>query len=58
VFLSFLLRCHMLAKKHGSEVVLVVTSDRARELLHLTALDTLWSIYPTRGEALESLTAD
>lgn len=58
VFLSFLLRCHMLVKKHGSEVVLVVTSDRARELLHLTALDTLWGIYRTRAEALDALSAD
>lgn len=55
VFLSFLLRCHMLAKKHGSEVVLAGTSERTRELLHLTALDTLWAIYDTRKEAMESL---
>jgi len=58
VFLSFLLRCHMLAKKHGSEVALVGPSDRARELLHLTALDTLWAIYKTRGEALEAMASD
>src|ERR1700684_4383049 len=37
VFISFLLKCHMLAKKHGSEVVLAGASDRIRELLHLTA---------------------
>ena len=55
VFLSFLLRCHMLAKKHGSEMVLAGPSDRTRELLHLTALDTLWAIYATRREALEAL---
>jgi anti-anti-sigma factor len=58
VFLSFLLRCHMLVKKHGSEVALVVNSDRARELLHLTALDTLWVIYKSRAEALEAMTTD
>ena len=55
VFLSFLLRCHMLAKKHGIEVVLAGPSERTRELLHLTALDTLWAIYNTRAEALEAL---
>lgn len=55
VFLSFLLRCHMLAKKHGCEVVLAGASDRTRELLHLTALDTLWAIYATRAEAMEAL---
>jgi anti-anti-sigma factor len=58
VFISFLLRCHMLVKKQGSEVVLVVTSDRVRELLHLTNLDTLWVIYGTRAEAIEALSAD
>src|SRR5262249_23227054 len=55
VFISFLLRCHMLVKKHGSEVVLAGASGRVRELLHLTALDTLWALYDTRAEALDSL---
>ncbi len=55
VFISFLLRCHMLVKKHGSEVVLAGASERIRELLHLTALDTLWAIYATRAEAMDAL---
>jgi anti-anti-sigma factor len=55
VFLSFLLRCHMLAKRHGCEVVLAGASTRTRELLHLTALDTLWALYDTRAQALEAL---
>ena len=58
VFISFLLRCHMLVKKHGSEVVLAGASERIRELLHLTALDTLWAIYDTRAEALQALAGD
>ena len=58
VFISFLLRCHMLVKKHGSEVVLTGASERIRELLHLTALDTLWAIYSSRAEALEALGSD
>jgi anti-sigma B factor antagonist len=58
VFLSFLLRCHMLVKKHGSEVVLAGASERARELLHLTALDTLWALYSTRAEAIDALGSD
>ena len=33
VFVSFLLRCHSLAKKSGSEIVLAGPSDPARELL-------------------------
>jgi anti-anti-sigma factor len=57
-FLSFLLRCHMLVKKHGCEVVLAGASERARELLRLTALDTLWALYNTRAEALDALSAD
>ncbi len=55
VFLSFLLRCHMLAKRRGSEIVLAGASERSRELLHLTALDTLWALYDTRAEAVEAL---
>jgi len=55
VFISFLLRCHMLVKKHGSEVVLAGPSERVRELLHLTALDTLWALYDTRAEAMAAL---
>ena len=58
VFISFLLKCHMLVKKHGSEVVLAGPSERIRELLHLTALDTLWALYGSRAEALEALGSD
>jgi anti-anti-sigma factor len=55
VFVSFLLRCHMLAKKQGSEIVLAGASDPARELLHLLDLETVWAIYKTRQEAIEAL---
>jgi anti-anti-sigma factor len=55
VFISFLLKCHMLMKKHGSEIVLAGASDRIRELLHLTALDTLWALYDTRNDAVAAL---
>jgi anti-sigma B factor antagonist len=55
VFISFLLKCHMLVKRHGSEVVLAGASDRIRELLHLTSLDTLWALYDTRAQAMEAL---
>ena len=58
VFLSFLLRCHKRVKEHGSEVVVAGASPRARELLHMTALDTLWALYDTRAEALAALTGD
>jgi anti-sigma B factor antagonist len=55
VFIQFLLKCHMLVKKHGSELVLSGASDPVRELLHQTALDTLWALYATRAEAMEAL---
>jgi anti-anti-sigma factor len=55
VFISFLLRCHLLVKKQGAELVLAGVSDRIRELLRLTSLDTLWALYATRDEALEAL---
>jgi anti-anti-sigma factor len=55
VFLSLLLRCHKLIKQQGGEVVLCGASERAKELLRLTALDTLWAIYDKRDQALEAL---
>src|SRR5438132_11156433 len=45
VFISVLLRCHMLVQKHDRAVVPAGASERMRELLHLTALDTLWPLY-------------
>jgi anti-sigma B factor antagonist len=54
-FISFLLRCHVIVKKHHGELVLAGVSDRVRELLRQTALDTLWAIYANRAQALESL---
>ena len=54
-FISFLLRCHVIVKKEDCEMVLAGVSDRIRELLRQTALDTLWAIYDTRSQALEAL---
>jgi len=56
LFITFLLRCHLLLKKQGQgEVVLAGVSDRIRELLRMTNLDTLWALYDTPAEALEAL---
>jgi len=55
VFLSLLLRCHKFVKLRGGELVLCGASSMARELLSVTALDTLWAIYDTRQEAIEAL---
>ena len=54
-FISFLLRCHVIVKKHDCELVLAGVSPQIRELLRQTALDTLWAIYDNRAQALESL---
>jgi anti-sigma B factor antagonist len=54
-FISFLLRCHVIVKKHHGELVLAGVSDKVRELLRQTALDTLWAIYPNRAQALDAL---
>lgn len=55
VFISFLLQCHLLVKKQGSELILTGVSDKARELLRVMSLDTLWAIYESRDEALAAL---
>jgi anti-anti-sigma factor len=57
-FLSFLLSCYARVKKHGSEVVVAGASEKARELFHITAMDTLWALYPTRAEAIAALSGD
>jgi anti-anti-sigma regulatory factor len=54
-FISFLLRCHLIVKKHGCEMVLAGVSDRIRELLRQTALDTLWAIYDDQPQAVNAL---
>ena len=58
LFLGFLLRCHKRVKKHGCEVAIAGASPNARELLHLTGLDTLWPIYNDRKEAIAALNSD
>ena len=54
-FISFLLRCHLIVKKSGADMVLAGVSPRIKELVRQTALDTIWAIYDTREEALKAL---
>jgi len=54
-FITFLLRCHLLAKQRGSELVLAGMNKDIRELLRTTALDTLWALYDNVNEAVEAL---
>lgn len=53
--ISFLLKAHMRVKGRGGHVILCGLSQRLKELLHLTALDTLWDCYPTPAEAQQAL---
>ncbi|MCY2968352.1 MAG: STAS domain-containing protein [Planctomycetota bacterium] len=55
VFLALLLRCHKYVKERGGDLVLCGPSQMAKELLSVTALDTLWAIYETREEAIAAL---
>lgn len=57
VFMALLIRCHKLVKMSGGVMVICGLHELARDLLHMTALDTLWAIYDTRDEALESIGA-
>ena len=58
VFLSLLLRCWKHVSTKGGTMVLSGVSKRARELLRVTALDTLWAIYDSELEALQALESD
>lgn len=54
-FITFLLRCHLMVKNRGSELVLAGVNKEIRELLRTTALDTLWALYDTPNEAIAAL---
>jgi anti-anti-sigma factor len=55
VFVNFLLRCYMLAKKQGIEFVLAGASAASRELFKVLGFETLWALYDTRQEAVAAL---
>jgi len=57
VFLALILRCHKFVKSRGGELVLCGASKMARELLRITALDTLWAIYDDRESAFDAIGA-
>ena len=57
VFMALLVRCHKLVRTRGGVMVLCGVHPLARDLLHTTALDTLWAIYDTREEALDAIGA-
>src|SRR5262245_33335385 len=58
MFLALLIRCWKLALSQGGTMALSGVTDRARELLRVTALDTVWPIYDSRREAIEAMLLD
>ena len=57
VLLNLLLKSHRQVEAAGGEFVLCNASEAVRELIRLTALDTVWAIYDSRDEALEAIGA-
>lgn len=57
-FLGLMLRCWKYVSTNGGAMALSGVSPAARDLLRITALDTVWPIYDTRREGLEALLAD
>jgi anti-anti-sigma factor len=55
VFVNFLLRCYMFAKKQGTEFVLAGATPASRELFKVLGFESLWALYGSRKEAIEAL---
>jgi anti-sigma B factor antagonist len=58
MFLALLIRCSRLALSQGGSMALSGVTDRTRELLRVTALDTVWPIYDSKREAMDALLLD
>jgi anti-sigma B factor antagonist len=58
MFLALLIRCWKLAVSRGGSMALSGVTHRTRELLRVTALDTVWPIYYTKREAMDALLLD
>jgi anti-sigma B factor antagonist len=58
VFLSLLLRVERCVRRSAGAMAVCGASPRARELLRITNLDTIWAIYEDRSEALAALRSD
>ena len=58
MFLALLIRCWKLALSQGGSMALSGVSQRTRELLRITSLDTVWPIYDSKPEAMEAFELD
>src|SRR5436309_4159848 len=55
--LGRLIRCHLSIRQAGGRVRLCNLSDRVRQLMKMTRLDTVLDIYATEAEALAGIRA-
>jgi anti-sigma B factor antagonist len=58
MFLALLIRCWKLALSQGGTMALSGVNEPTRELLRVTALDTVWPMYQSKREAIEALQVD
>jgi anti-sigma B factor antagonist len=58
MFLALMIRCWKLALSQGGMMALAGVTERTRELLRVTNLDTVWPIYDSKREAMEALLLD
>jgi anti-anti-sigma factor len=58
VFLAVMIRCWKVVLAKSGTMALAGVSSHARELLHVTALDTAWPMYADRREAVDALQDD
>ena len=54
-FLSVLLRCYLQAKERGIRFGICTLSVPLARMLAVSRLDSLWEIFPTRGEAVVAM---
>jgi anti-anti-sigma factor len=57
LFISFLIRCHRLAKESGGRMAVAGASGNIQQLLRLSALDSLWPFHREQAEAVQALTS-
>ena len=58
MFVAVLLRCWKHITSRGGTMVLSGVSPQVKQLLHVTALDMIWPMYPDRRAAMDSLLSD
>ena len=57
VLLAFALRLQKYSRQHGGQLSLCSVSKSAKELLHITALDTIWPVHDSEEQAVAALSS-